>query len=85
MAEASERMLATTTDDDFVAERDRLSDAWMASVKWPSNYVSLRNRLHRLGLARTARTKGLNLYFWFGPAVPMRTIVAGSGEYPQRT
>ena len=81
MADASELLLATTTDDDFVAEQNRLSEAWMASAAWPSHYVSLRNRLHRLGKARAARTKGQTLYFWFGPAVPMRTVVAGSGSY----
>jgi hypothetical protein len=84
MADASEVIVATTTDDDFVAEQDRLSRAWMASVQWPAHYVSLRNRLHRLGLARAARTKGKTLYFWFGPAVPVRTVVAGSGPYAQR-
>ena len=85
MADASEQMLATKTDDDFVAEQDRLSDAWMGSADWPSHYVSLRNRLHRLGMARAARAKGLTLYFWFGPAVQMREAVAGPGPYPRGT
>jgi hypothetical protein len=77
MANASEAMLATDGADDFAAEQNRLSEAWLKAVRWPDRYVGLQNRLHRLADARVAREKGLTLYFWFGPAVVMRTVVAG--------
>lgn len=58
MADHSERMLAMTDLDEFDREQDRLSDAWMRATTWPRQYVSLKNRLHRIHLARLARSKG---------------------------
>ena len=84
MADACERLIATSSEhgpDASAAERDRLSREWMQAVEWPPHYVGLQNRLHRLALARDARQKGQPLYFWHGPAIPMRTVVAGSGPY----
>ncbi len=83
MADRCEEMLATTTTgEEFAALMSALSDDWMAAVEWPTHYASLVNRLQRLGRARDARKKGQTLYFWFGPAVAMRTVAAGSGEHP---
>jgi hypothetical protein len=81
MADASQAMLALADLDSFAEEQERLSTAWMKAAKWPDRYVSLKNRLHRLGDAGLARKKGLPLYFWFGPPVPMRSVVAGAGPY----
>jgi hypothetical protein len=66
----------------FMAERERISLAWMEAVEWPAHYVSLVNRLDRLHQARVAREKGLPFYCWSGPSVPMRSLVSGSGPYP---
>ena len=77
MADASEAMLAAEGVDGFAAEQNRLSEAWLKAIAWPDHYVGLQNRLHRLADARVAREKGLTLYFWFGPAVEMRSVVAG--------
>jgi hypothetical protein len=79
MANASQAMQGIPNLDNFTAEYDRLDSAWMKAVKWPAGYVSVKNRLSRMAHARVAREKGIPLYFWFGPAVPMRTVVAGTG------
>ena len=81
MADASRAMLASRDVDGFAEEQERLSAAWMNATTWPDGYVSLKNRLQRLADARVAREKGLPLYFWFGPPVPMRSVVAGTGPY----
>ncbi|MFN8023932.1 MAG: hypothetical protein U0Q03_20540 [Acidimicrobiales bacterium] len=84
MADRSELLLAMTDLDVLDRELDRLSDAWMRAATWPPQYVSVKNRLQRIHLARVARSKGQTVYFWFGPSVEMRGVVAGSGPYPTR-
>lgn len=80
MADRSEQMLAaTTTGEQFAALQLQLSEAWMAAVPWPTHFSGVQNRLHRLALARKARQDGRPLYFWFGPAVQVRTVVSGQG------
>lgn len=85
MADYSVRMMAIDDLDEFDREQTRLSEAWMQAVAWPSHYVSLKSRLHRIHLARVARSKGQPLYFWFGPRVSERVVVAGSAPYPGRS
>jgi hypothetical protein len=84
MADQCEAMLAIPDLDGFANERERLSSAWMQATRWPDRYVSVKNRLGRLSDARAARQKGLPLYFWFGPPVSMRSVVAGTGPYRRR-
>jgi len=84
LAEASQALLDLRGDDRFMAERERISDAWLHAIVWPDHYVSLVNRLDRLPGARVARDKGLPFYCWAGPSVPMRSLVSGSGPYPAR-
>jgi hypothetical protein len=71
--------------DAFAEERERLSRTWMSQVPWPPHYVSLVNRLERMGRARAARSKSLPLFHWFGAPVPMVAVTSGSGPYPRRT
>jgi len=68
--------------DTFAEERERLSLAWMAATKWPPHYVSLVNRLERLGRARQATIRSLALFHWFGPGVPMVTLASGRDTHP---
>lgn len=63
--------------DEFAQERERLSLAWMAAAEWPPHYVSLVDRLGRLGRARQATLRSLALFHWFGPGVPMVTLTSG--------
>lgn len=81
MADESQRISKITDLDEFDRAVDRLSDAWMRAATWPREYVSLKNRVHRIHQARLARDKRQSLYFWFGPRVAERTVVAGSGPY----
>ena len=82
LADASQAMLDLRGGAEFMAERERISLAWLQAIAWPDHYVSLVNRLDRLHRARVARDKSLAFYCWAGPSVPMRSLVSGTGPYP---
>ena len=93
MADECDHQLRLGEEDDavgdknltrFASRRDELDRAWLKACTWERGLRGTGNKLHRLGIARSARMKGLHLYFWHGPPVPMRALISDSGPLPGR-
>ena len=91
MADECEHQLRLGEEDDavgdkdltrFTSRRDELDRAWLKACAWERGLRGTGKKLHRLGIARSARMKGLDLYFWHGPPVPMKAVTSGSGPLP---
>jgi hypothetical protein len=79
MADANRSLSEAAHEDDhakdaeltrFEDELTRLDDAWKAHGAWHSEMVSTRNRLMRLGKARSGQEKGQPLFCWYAHPCP---------------